>query len=127
MGAGARWRAARGAKAKGKRTRLYADGKGNKLIQSWKFTYEKVRFEDDNRTIRPLIVSQSVSNESEKLTEIKFWFIMFDFAKRSIVEQIPLRFPELELLYLPNVSISASNQMTSAANALQGMDYAQNF
>lgn len=69
-----------------------------------------------------------LSNESEKIKKINYWLILFDFAAAEIVGQVPLRFPDLELLYEPSVSITGCSQLHCKENeAKKGYNYAQNF
>jgi len=41
-----------------------------KLEESWRIIYERVRFSDDDRTERPIVVQQTIKNERQKLLEI---------------------------------------------------------
>jgi len=47
-----------------------------------------------------------------KIRQINYWFALFDFAEGRIAGQVPLKFPELDILYEPNVSISASGKLS---------------
>lgn len=99
-----------------------------KLNESWRIAYEKIRFHDDQRSKRPLVVYQILSNESGKIKKINYWLILFDFTSAKIVGQVPLRFPDLELLYEPSVSIAACNKLQCKENdSKKGYNYAQNF
>lgn len=98
-----------------------------KFIENWQLTYERIRFADDKINIRPLAIQQNTLNENEKIVKVCLWLTMFDFEQCQIVGQRVLQLPDLEVLYEPEVSISASTNLYKKAYDIIGFEYQQNF
>ena len=71
-----------------------------KYQDEFKIIFERVRFENDDRTLRPLIIIYSrklknFNNLDEEYVETKVFFVIFDFYEERIVCKIRLLEPEL--------------------------------
>jgi len=56
-----------------------------KSIESWRIIFEKIRYFDDNRIVRPMIIMRIQSYESEEIHDISYWFVVMDLVKNKIL------------------------------------------
>lgn len=99
-----------------------------KMEQSWRIVYERVRFSDDDRTERPIVVYQTIRNERQKFREIQFWLCVFNFQDNEITQSKAIWLPELDIKYEPqSVCLSASSEPMRISESADTMDFHQNF
>ena len=89
-----------------------------KYDQDWRLYYERVRFEDDSRTQRPLLFGQIVRDDDGNFDHQKYWLALYDFKKEHIVRQVQINLPELvKVKYeIENVSIAACGEVKQNKN-----------
>lgn len=76
---------------------------GIKYKEEWNIVYERVRFENDDRTASPLLIIKIITciNGNEKtLFDIKFYFCIFDFFDQRMLCKQKLHQPEFLVSYL---------------------------
>lgn len=80
---------------------------GMDLQEDWSYVYERIRFEDDDRTLRPLVVvnyikCQTKFQKTQRLSDLRIYFCIFDFFDETIVKSLKITEPYVRLSRINN-------------------------